>query len=246
MIADSHIHIGRWYDYFLSPDELYRFAKIHRITSFAISSTSVCCDDYESALKELENVINLTNINVVPILWITSNMVISGAINYFLKSRIDWKCIKIHPKIDGKYWLSENNFELLLSIARNLRCPILIHTGEVEFCYPSEYEKIIHDNADIQFIMAHGRPIDQCVSILQKCSNAYVDTAFMPLNDIIRINNLKLTQRILWGSDFPISYFNNKLFYNIKYEYRLLRLKHILSNKDFNQITRNTFKTLFH
>lgn len=247
VISDSHIHIGQWYDHYLTPKELSRFAKRHSIMSIALSSTSICCNDYSAALDEIASAIEMAFADIVPVLWITSSMIEDDAVQMFIDSDIKWKCIKIHPKIDKDYWLQRNSQKILLSLARRMQCPILIHTGEMEYCYPLEYEKVIQDNPDIKFIMAHGRPLDQSIAILSQCANSYVDTAFMPITDIMKISSLGFSNRIIWGTDYPIGlYATSCLRYNLEYQYRLLQLKVRLPKIEYEQITNTNFKNLFY
>ena len=193
----------------------------------------------------MKTILRIANFDIAPTLWISSDMIKKEKLSAFTSSNIKWRCVKIHPILDKNYWLSDNNIDIAVNIAKQFECPILIHTGETENCYPEQYENIIRYNKDIHFILAHGRPIKQSKKILMENSNALVDTAFMPLKDILLLCSEGLSHKTLWGSDYPVDKYYRKLFYNFYYRRNLLMLKRSLSTTEYNNITFINFHKTF-
>ena len=94
-------------------------------------------------------------------------------------------------------------------IARKLNVPILLHTGDFKECHASVFKPLSLENPDLTFVLAHSRPIDETLDVLQNCTNTMVDTAFMPPQYVLRLAENGYTDRILFGTDAPI----NLLFY---------------------------------
>ena len=127
-----------------------------------------------------------------------------------LRSKIEWRGIKLHYIAHPEF--SKNNLLVskALDVARDLgNVPVLIHTGEWDRCHAAVFEGIIKENPDLQFVLAHGRPIDETISVMKSFPNAWTDTAFMCGENINRLKEEGLTKRVMFGSDTPI----NKLYF---------------------------------
>lgn len=95
---------------------------------------------------------------------------------------------------------------------------------------------------DVRIILAHGRPIDECISVVKECPNVLADTAFMPVKNIVKLKDKGLISRVLWGSDYPVM----RYFYDIpSEEYYIQRIEEVrqaLTNEDFELITQKNFR----
>lgn len=228
MFCDSHIHVGQFFDIYTSPEEVSFFLDSIGIQKYAVSSTTVCEGNYSKALDEIKTLIVLDGDKVSPILWITPEMIKNQSIlKLFLDSSVNWKCLKIHPQLDTQEWdVTGQCFQYVLQLARKRGLPLLIHTGEHIGCYPETFDKIIDSNPDIRFILAHGRPIKQALALLRNKKNVYVDTAFMPIENIKSLVESGFEHRILWGTDYPIQkYFYQSISPAEYYQNRLLDFK---------------------
>lgn len=114
-----------------------------------------------------------------------------------------------------------SQFSEIIDIASELEVPILIHTSNKKCCHSGMYEQLIRQHPYNTFILAHGRPVEETLRIVSSLHNVYVDTAFMPIDDIKTLIRNGLTSKILWGTDMCIpQYFfseeNMIKYYNIK------------------------------
>ncbi len=238
MIIDTHIHIGRFYDRYFSPSYVCGLMDKLYVDYYAVSSTTQCEEDYEGIVKELTDLITLAGDKVIPVMWITPYG-LEGSIQWYLESDIKWKMLKIHPFLNKTAWRPDS--ELLnevLDIARELMIPLLIHTGEEDCCSAALFEDTIKSNDDIRFILAHGRPVKAALEIVREYENAYVDTAFMPMEHIQFIVEQGLSGKLLWGTDLCIpNYFNPMTDLEKYYIDRLENLRKICTQSQFNDIT---------
>lgn len=251
-MIDSHIHIGQFYDIYTTSTELKNFLDSVDVEKCAISSTTICEENYAKVIEEIQTFISeFGAANVFPILWVTPQMIKNNALNLFLNCGIVWRCLKIHPQLHPKGWpVRGKNFRVLIELARKMHLPILIHTGADDCCHAGKYLKLIKRNADINFILAHGRPLNEALEVLAACPNAYVDTAFMSVDSIVNICNSGFSEKVLWGSDVPIPiyfYSNNNSNFNMVDYYKDIveYLKSNLSIEQFRNITNNNFKNLY-
>lgn len=246
-IFDAHIHIGQFYNQYTSPTKLRTFLDSVGINRFAASSTTICEGKCDKVIEEMSELQQLCEKRFLPVLWILPQMLNDGGLKLFINSGIQWCCLKIHPQLHPEAWLPDKNeLEMVLSLADKLDVPLLIHTGEREGCYPSLYEKAFANNPNIAFILAHGRPLDEAIEMMKKYPNVWVDTAFMPTDNIKKLCDENLSDRVLWGSDYPIPkyYYPDK---DMKDYYLILiqQLKETIKSEDFEKITYTNFKNLF-
>ena len=246
-IIDAHIHLGQFYNQYTSPLELKEYLDSVGVKRFAASSTTICEGHYEKVIDEIRELKNVCGDSLSPILWILPQMLKDGGLGMFMDSGIKWHCLKIHPQLHPTTWV---NFSLelqqVVSLSSKLQIPLLIHTGEKEGCYPSLYEKAFSEHPSVTFILAHGRPIDETIDMMKKYPNVWTDTAFMPIEHICMLCDENLSDRVLWGSDYPIPkfYYPDK---DMKDYYLILiqQLKETIKSEDFEKITYTNFKNLF-
>ena len=158
MLTDTHIHVGQFYELYFAPSAIHQLIEQMHIAYYAVSSTTICEEDYLSVINELHELIDLDGDKVLPVMWITPEG-LKGNIAWFLESDIKWRCLKVHPFLHQNDWAPEGGqFAEVVDIARELQVPLLIHTGNEDCCHCGRYEPLIANNSDIDFILAHGRP----------------------------------------------------------------------------------------
>lgn len=246
-LFDTHIHVGQYYERYTSPTELKCFLDSVRVECFAASSTSICEGVYEKVIEEMKVLTALCGTRILPVLWIVPQMLKDGGLDKFIDSGIQWRCLKIHPQLHPTVWLDENpEIKSVASLAAMLQIPLLIHTGEYAGCYPMLYERTISKFPTVNFILAHGRPVNEAIELMQKYENVWVDTAFMPTPNIVKCCEAGFVDRVMWGSDYPIpKYFypNENMF---EYYANVLdELKQSVSQEDYTKITQTNARRLF-
>lgn len=237
MLIDSHIHVGQYYDQYHSPADIVRLAYDVGIDYLAVSSTTMCEENYEKVVGEIEELISLLGERILPTMWITP-FGLEGNIAWFLESDIKWRCLKVHPFLHKNDWNpAGSQFAEVIEIARELEIPLLIHTGVDECCRSSKYISLISSNPDITFILAHGQPHEDALQVLGKCDNAFVDSAFMAVKQMFEIVKAGFANRLLWGTDMLIpSHFLPKQNMVIFYKSKMSYFKDFVSIQDFEQV----------
>ena len=248
MLIDSHIHIGQYYHICTSPIDLVQMMDAVGVKQFAVCSTSICEGDYDKVLCEMVKLSDIAQERLHPILWIIPSMLTDGGLERFLKSGIKWECLKIHPQLNPSAWRgSESYLNEVTSLAKSQNLPLLIHTGETEGCYPVLFEQAVADNPTVNFILAHARPLDQAISLMKVYPNVWADTAFVPTGNVIRLCEAGFSNRILWGTDYPITrYYYPETDMKQYYADLLRSLQDSVSPEDYDRITYKNFQSLFH
>lgn len=246
ILIDTHIHIGQFNDQYYSPAYVSKLMADIGAEYYAVSSTSTCEENYPKVISELTELIQMDGNKVLPIMWVTPNE-LEKNVAFLLRTAIKWRCIKVHPELHPNDWEPlGGQFTYGLNIASALELPILIHTGYNKCCQCGKYRKLIELHPQNTFILAHGRPIDDAIRLLSPFENVYVDTAFMPLDDIKKIIDSGLSHKILWGTDMCIPhFFDTKLDLVKYYKDKLSGLKAISTDSQYIAITSRNAMDVF-
>ena len=243
-IHDAHIHVGQFREIYETPEELVATLTKVGVERFAVSSSTICEEDYDKVIREIKGLVTLAPDRVVPVMWITPLSLRNGGKDKLLDSGINWKCVKIHPWISLGGWDDGSaNREEAISIARELGVPLLIHTGETDGSNPLCFERSVETHKDVTFILAHGRPVSEAIEVMRKHENAWADTAFMPIENIAKLCQEGLSDRVMWGSDYPITkYYYPDVDTKTYYHDLIQKLKDAVSQEDFEKVTYKNFE----
>jgi len=81
---------------------------------------------------------------------------------------------------------------------------------------------------------------------MKKYLNVWVDTAFMPTENIVMLCNERLSDRVLWGTDYPIpKYYYPNMDMKDYYLNLVNCLKEAVKPDDFEKIICTNFEKLF-
>ena len=246
MLIDSHIHVGQFDDRYVSPSDIMELMELTGVDKYAVSSTTQCVCDYECVLHEMTALIETDGSKVLPVMWLTPDA-LDGNIAWYLESEIPWRMLKIHPFLDKTEWHPLGGcFAEVLDIARELNLPLLIHTGNDECCRADLFEEPICNNPDITFVLAHGRPVESALGIAGRYANAYVDSAFMPMEDMDRFIRSGLSAKLLWGTDLCIpKFFDPEIDLCEYYTARLKSLQSLCTDTQYEEITHVNAEKIF-
>jgi hypothetical protein len=213
-MLDTHIHIGQF------EEEYYEFERVfeaifasEKITQIRYSSTSSCIFDvkYSFVFKEIEASQKQYENKATPLFWFVPDYVNQGVKIETAMSELNYGGFKLHPL--GNNWNFESDtkqMEILHEIfdyadKRNL--PIKIHTGESGVDRPNRFEQFFGKYKNAQIILAHCRPAAETVELMEKYTNVFGDTAFAPKERIDLVKNAGFGDRIIFGTDFPITHY---------------------------------------
>ncbi len=245
MFNDAHLHVGQFYDIYTTPAELLRYMDDVKIERAAVSSTTICEENYNKVLREMTALTESGRDRIVPVLWVTAAMLESEELNRFLDSRIGWKAIKIH-RLTG--WTSQFDAQIApcLEVAKELDIPIIFHTGEDSDCNAGNFDAIVRQHPDLRFILAHSKPAGEVREMMLNYPHLLCDTSFQTAENIVRLVRSGLEERILWGSDYPIpKYYYPGTDMTAYYAREWRKLRERMTDSCFNKISFNNFLTIW-
>lgn len=213
MLFDFHVHMGQYFDDYYTPPRILRTLRLAEITHFAYSSTSgIVTDDPDFLLEERVSMHELSDGRAKPVLWVTHDMLKrSRDLSLYMSEKGGKICgLKIHG--ESEKWVpvaSDKCFRRVFDIARDLGLFVKVHSGEKnEWCNSGNFGCICKIYSEVPVILAHGRPLTPAIDVLMNNPNAYVDTSFMPHNQLRYLIHVAREQgfinRILFGTDTPI------------------------------------------
>ena len=238
MFIDCHIHIGQYYNNYFAPYTVYQLMEQLGVEYYIASSTTQCEENYSKVLDEFRQLIDIAGEKVLPVMWITPEG-LKGNIAWYLESDIKWRCLKIHPFLHKHIWNPQGELlKEVIDIARELKVPLLIHTGNEDECQSRIFEDAIAENADVTFILAHGRPYKDASAITKTYDNAYVDSAFMSVDEMKLFIDDRLSHKLLWGTDMCIPrHFYPNIDMQQYYIGKINAFRNVCTPKQFEQVT---------
>ena len=248
MLYDAHLHVGQFYERYTSPDDLLRMAERLGLDGFAVSSTTMCEENYSKVLEEFRLLEAYSKVAFAPVLWITPALLATdGETERFLDSGIGWRCLKIHPDLNPGLWNTDDAwFDALKELSAMLDVPVLIHTGGNDYSEAGIWERKIRENPETTFILAHCRPVAQAAELMEVFPNVYGDLAFVSVGGIAALLRRGLAHKLLWGTDFPIV--NRFIEGQDMRQYQNVLLQTVRDNTteaDYKSVTSDNFKTIY-
>ncbi|MFA5217376.1 MAG: amidohydrolase family protein [Bacteroidales bacterium] len=198
-ICDCHIHYGQFREDYYDPNQL-----IHWFDELGIDKVGVMPISFMSDFKSDERIVaSLPKERFIPYLWVTPEMVdIDPTLNSY--DSINFKVIKIHAYARMDWDSFPDKIRTVIQAAYKRKVPIMFHTGGWRGSNAIQFYKFCRDFPSVDFILAHGRPISQTITVLKGAKNAYVDNSFMTIDSMKMICEAGLSQRIIFGTDYPI------------------------------------------
>lgn len=245
ILHDAHVHVGQFRDLYSSPEDVFPFLDKIGVSRMAVSSTGTCEGDPEIPIREIGRIVELGKERITPVLWINPEWVESEALPRLLNCGIAWKCIKVHGYFSPWEECPER-LQAVVDLARKMKVPFLFHTGGRPESDAGAYLPIVKKNPDVTFILAHSRPVDQAIQVMENCPNVMADTAFTPEEDVAEMIRHGLAERILWGTDYPL--------HNVFYEgedivahlrSRVEAFRNVMSSAEWEMVSHGNFERTF-
>lgn len=219
MICDAHVHTGyfprKGYDapFYYSPRRIFGVLKRCGVDEFIFSSTNAVWDfSADSMHREAAEMIRIAGGKAHPFFWVTDE---------YLKRDRDlsrlpdfYQGFKLHG--GETPWLSRPKLlNRVLSVARERRFPIQIHTGANDNGTPNPirgYLPFCRRYPEIKFDLAHGQPDCEVADAVNQNDNVFVDCAFRTEQLKVWLNDGARRNRLLYGSDMPAPLRHNRVF----------------------------------
>lgn len=174
-------------------------------------------DFIKNEMKEALSYGKSIGLKTVPLYWIVPEFHFSKEVNLSVAKAMEevpYQGFKLHPR--GNHWdLShKKTYELVdevFSYANRHNLPILIHCGYDDFENPRFFEEFIAKYQNVMIQLAHCKPVEDTLYMLQTYSNTFCDTSFVPQGVQEQIEVAGFKSRMRYGSDFPITYWYEQL-----------------------------------
>ena len=217
-MTDTHVHIGQFRENYYTAGEVFDTVFAERnIDRLVFSSTTSCVEgvQYGTVAAEIEAAIQLYgHEKTVPLFWLNTVYIEQGINIEQVIDDLPYRGFKLHPL--ANHWNLENpsHYKTLrkaFDCAEQNKQPVLIHTGEGNAQSPDRFQMFFGLYPAVQFILAHSRPAETTIAMLQKYNNVYCDSSFAPEEILQKIATAGFSSRVLFGTDFPIThYFKTK------------------------------------
>ncbi|MEI8274337.1 MAG: amidohydrolase family protein [Paludibacter sp.] len=200
-ICDCHVHYGQFRDDYYSIDKVVDFFEILGIDNVGIMPTAMNGKiNFNDNLKEIKQ---LPTNRFIPYLWLTPEMYeLDSTLKMY--DELNFKIIKIHGYANKEWVNLPDKIQNIIDLAYKRDLPIMFHTGGWEGSESIQYLDFCVNNPEVKFILAHGKPIEEAITILKMANNVYVDTSFLDLSSVQLLCDEGLEKKILYGTDFPI------------------------------------------
>lgn len=199
--TDAHVHIGPFAgDLMFEPEDVAAALISFGVKRWVYFSTAFSCDPADYILWFRECVGRMESVAPdcgVPVLWMNEEMLCHT--DRFFDTC--FRGIKVH---EGLAELSPTALESAFDTAQGAGVPLIIHTGDDASCAMAKYDNLCRCYADLTVVLAHGRPQQQVLPMLQRHPNVWIDTAFMPKRQVVELCAAGMQNRLIFGSDYPI------------------------------------------
>lgn len=239
-VYDSHLHMGMLSDKcIVHPKEVLQFICKHHVSGGIIMPTARVNggDDltlYEGLYKESDNLgfKNALYVNRDVLRMFKED---SLSINRFC-------ALKIHQEAVD---FDEHELNDVFIMASEIDIPLFIHTSAHPKCRPYKYERHISKFPKQKVVLCHGRPLIEAESLMNQYKNIWIDTAFLSIENLKIFVSHGFSDRILFGSDYPI----NRWFFEKDetewYHGLICNIEHSFSKCVANKLLRDNFLKLF-
>ena len=222
-MKDYHVHIGQFNELYYDALEIFDVIEsTGLISEVHYSSTSTCRNDVEliGIEEEIEYAQKYESnfLKVKPYLWYIpkyaeENISVQSAISPF-----DYCGIKLHPFAHQWNFQDKKHIKQIEDIflwAHENKKQILIHCADNQSCLPNKFEKYFKIFSGAKIILAHSNPVFETAQMVNKYDNVFCDTACINKESFEQLKKeINDTKKILFGSDFPINNYWNKLLFN--------------------------------
>lgn len=251
--VDYHVHIGQFRDIYYQPYSVVEVLYKNGIKEAWISSTSSCIDwstreeknrvidHIEAEIEEALSAAQEFGIKVLPLYWVIPQRYKENESIESIMNNSHYKGFKLHPKMNDWEQDPEMISKMLHEVcayADKYNLPILIHTGYDAIDTPSRIEEYFSLYSGVKFILAHCKATEEVIELFSKYDNVFGDTAFCPSESYTAICRAGFKDKMLFGTDFPITHwFDNKFNCDEKFSKDLSEnYRHAIDTNPFVQV----------
>lgn len=267
MIIDTHVHIGAFDDFVMTPEDvLYSMEKYGVDFSLVSDGEAVEFDHVGQPVpKNLQRSQNRVfrdtirfarkhpdKIGAVPWLKIHSELPDEEFRAILKKNRDIVYAFKFHP-FHSRTAPDDDRLEPIYRLAAEYDLPIVSHTGGCEEARSVHLYHAAKRHPELSFVMVHldlGTDNSEAIELLGKLPNLYGDTTWVPVKSTLEAVRRWGSEKILFGSDNPIdgrdTYLHNKTGDRSLYQEYFNEFRSMIPPEDYDNIMYKNAVRLFH
>ena len=212
-MIDTHLHIGQFMEARYDPAEILDIVLEAGVNRGMYSSTTSAEDGVH--YRQVEREIAATAMRYppeqfVPLLWYIPPYIDEELSPKNAFAHIPYGGIKLHPR-SHRWRLTDKKhldcLHTLFGFAHERGLPVLIHTGVDSFEKPGFFAQFFGPYPNAKIILAHCRPATDTLDLFRRYPHVHGDTAFLPETDYELIKEAGFIDRLLPGTDFPITHY---------------------------------------
>lgn len=200
-ICDCHVHYGKFREDYYDPKLVVSLFGKLGIDKAGIMPTGLAGEVNFTVDQKIMDLLPAKTF--VPYLWVSPEMADSDP-TFNIYNFLNYKVIKIHAYARMDWDKMPDKIRAVIQAAYFKGVPVMFHTGGWRGSNAIQFYKFCREYPEVTFILAHGKPISQTLTVLKGANNAYADSSFMPIESLKLICDSGLSDRILFGTDFPI------------------------------------------
>lgn len=239
-ICDCHVHYGQFREKYHSAEYVMQQLAVVGIRRACVMPTGFYSrKEFFECLEEMKK-FPLETFD--SFLWLSPRILRWFSVEKFFKLH-DFKAIKIHFVAHPEWYFNQGKIDEVADFAAEAGVPLMFHTGDFYFCEPKVFEPICRRHPKTTFVFAHARPVGQTIDAMKRNQNIWADTAFTPIEDVKKLVEEGFSDRILWGTDFPI--FAATEDARTRYTARVAEFQATISNDNLEKIMWGNYLRIF-
>ncbi len=257
MIIDTHVHIGKFMDFVMKPEDVIYSMERYGIDFSLVSGGDAVEFDHEGHKIPDEYQISQNEcfrrtlrfalqyperIGVMPWMKLHDEKPDAEFVRLLERHRDLVYGIKFHP-YHSRVAPDDPSLEPVYEIARRYRLPVVSHTGGCEEAKSVHLYNAAVSHPEIDFVMVHmdlGTDNSEAIELLGRADNLYGDTTWVPVKSTLRAIEKWGSGKILFGSDSPIdgpdTYLHNKTGDRSLYQEYFNEFRAVVSPQDYENI----------
>lgn len=217
-MIDSHAHIGKFKEWNILIDELYRQMNRHGFTGAIVSDLAGNEFDYEHTRMNNQSACEIGRKTLQEIMryrdrfrmlfWIRpySETEVGEVEDFICKYRTFIVGLKVHPYTSGVK-LNDHRYEKYLKLCERYQLPFCVHTENDGYSDIDFVRKLAEKYPKIRFVAVHmGLRTDhtEAFRYVKELDNLYGDTTLVSDEDVLKAIRICGEDKILFGSDAPV------------------------------------------
>jgi hypothetical protein len=218
-MTDYHTHIGQYYDSYYDFHDVFKVLKDNGIDEnicayftpkFDKKDASIAFyHAVEEELFETGKFAETIGLKTRFLYW-ADPLVLEQLPLETIFSKFPYFGIALHPFLHNWTTQYSNLVSEIFSFSDKHKLPIFIHTGTSACDEPMQFEKWFVDFPNVEVHLAHCKEPKVIIKLFSKHQNLFGDTAFCPAESYNKICEAGLKNRMLFGSDFPITHWHEQ------------------------------------